>query len=88
MKIKPWSQYHQVVVETYYAITSGTSSRIRVRPINGQAFPTSMDVECSRSMRMQYPVGTKFRIHAKETDREGGKPFLYSHYDWPFEVVE
>ena len=88
MKIKPWSQYQQVVVETYNAIMPGTGSRVRVRPINGQAFPTTMDVECSRSMRMQYPIGTKFRIYAKETDREGGKPFLYSHYDWPFEVVE
>jgi hypothetical protein len=35
-----------------------------------------------------YPVGTRFRIYAKETNREDGKPFLYSHYDWPFEVVE
>lgn len=39
-------------------------------------------------MRKAYPIGTKFRIYAKETDREGGKPFLYSHFDWPFEVVE
>ena len=39
-------------------------------------------------MRKLYPVGTKFRIHAKETNREGGKPFLYSHFDWPFEVVK
>nr|WP_319515526.1 hypothetical protein [uncultured Cohaesibacter sp.] len=46
-----------------------------------------MDVECSRFMRMNHPVGTRFRIYAKETSREGGKPFLYSHFNWPYEVV-
>ena len=77
---KPWSQYQQVVVETYNAVKAGKSSRIHVRPVPGQPFPPSMDVECSRSMRKLYPVGTRFRIYAKETDREGGKPFLSSHF--------
>eukprot|EP00873_Tetraselmis_striata_P040192 jgi/Tetstr1/460456/TSEL_005715.t1 len=84
---KPWSQYQQVIVETYAATKSGKSSKIHVRPIPGQLFPTTMDVECSRSMRTAHPVGTRFRIHVKETCREGGKPFLYSHFNWPFEVV-
>jgi hypothetical protein len=47
-----------------------------------------MNVECSRSTRSRYPVGTCFDIYAKETDKEGGSPFLYSHYDWPFEVLD
>lgn len=85
---QPWSNYNQVIVETYYAVKSGKSSRIHVRPAAGQAYPQSMDVECSRTMRKAYPIGSKFRIWAKETDKEGGKPFLYSHFDWPFEVVE
>ena len=79
----PWSTYLQVVVETYY----GNRSHIRVRPVPGQSFPPTMDVECSRSMRKLHPLGTKFRIRAKETNKEGGKPFLYSHYNWPYEVV-
>jgi len=82
------SHYHQVTVETYEAVKRGKSSRIHVRPIEGQEFPTSMDVECSRKMRMRYPVGTRFRIYAKVTSREGGKPFLYSRYDWPYDVVQ
>jgi hypothetical protein len=84
---KPWSDYQQVVVETYFAVKPGKSSRIHVRPVPGQPYPPTMDVECSRSMRKMHPVGTKFRIYAKETDKEGGKPFLYSHFDWPFEIV-
>jgi hypothetical protein len=85
---KPWSPYRQVVVETYYAVKGGKSSRVHVRPVPGQPYPSTMDVECSRGMRSAYPIGTKFRIHAKETRKEGGKPFLYSHYDWPYEVVQ
>ena len=82
---KLWSPYVNVVVETYY--DTDPSRSIRVRPIPGQHFPPTINVECSRSMRMQYRVGTRFRIQAKLTDKEGGKPFLYSRYSWPFEVV-
>jgi hypothetical protein len=61
---KPWSQYQQVVVETYF----GKRSRVRVRPVLGQLFPPMMNVECSRSMRELYPVSTRLRIFAKETN--------------------
>ena len=84
---KTWSAYQQVVVETYSEINSGKSSRIHVRPMSGEVFPTYMDVECSHAMRMAHPVGTKFRIHAKVIDKEGGKPFLYTRFDWPYEKV-
>ena len=83
----PWAEYKQVVVETYSAVKPGKSSRIHVRPITGQPYPTTWDVECSRSMRTLHPVGTKLRIWAKETNKDGGKPFLYTHFSWPFEVV-
>lgn len=85
---RPWSDYQQVVVETYYAGSAGNKPRIRVRPILGQPFPPTMHVECSRSMRELHPVGTRLRIYAKETNKEGGKPFLYSRYDWPIELSE
>jgi hypothetical protein len=85
---EPWSHYHSVVIETYSARRSGTNTTVHARPIEGQPFPPNMDVECSRAMRTKHPVGTRFRIRAKETNREGGKPFLYSHFSWPYEVVE
>ena len=82
-----WSQYQQVIVETYAAIQPGKASRIHVRPIPGQPYPPTVDVECSREMRTSHPVGTRFLIHAKPTNREGGKTFLYSRFDWPYTVV-
>jgi hypothetical protein len=85
---KPWEQYQQVVIETYYEIKSGKSSRIHARPIAGEVFPTTLDVECSRAMRTGHPVGTRFRVWAKLTDLQGGGEFLYTSWQWPYEVVD
>lgn len=46
-----------------------------------------MNVECSRDMRKRYPVGTRFRVYAKEVTKEDGIPFLYTHYNWPYELI-
>jgi hypothetical protein len=84
---KPWSPYRQIIIETYQGPSRGAHGSVRARPIPGQFYPTSMNVECSRDMRRRFPVGTRFRVYAKETDREGGTPFLYSHPSWPYDVV-
>ena len=46
-----------------------------------------MHVECSKKLSKNYPVGTRFRIQAKLTDREGGGEYLYSYFGWPVEVL-
>jgi hypothetical protein len=38
-------------------------------------------------MRELHPIGTKFRVRAKLTDREGGGEFLHAPYRWPYVVV-
>jgi hypothetical protein len=38
-------------------------------------------------MSRKYPVGTRFRIWAKLTDREGCGQFLYTSWRWKFEVL-
>ena len=82
------SGYHYVIVETYFQVKSGKSTHVHVRPIEGQIFSVDLDVECSRDMRKNHKIGTKFRILAKETNREGGGKYLYSHHNWSYEVVE
>ena len=79
--------YREVVIETYRARGEPSRHRIRARPVGGQGFETSMKVECSSSMRTEYPVGTKFKVRATITDREGSPPFLYTSYRWPYEVL-
>ena len=79
--------YRNVVVETYRAIGEASRHEIRVRPLPGQGYPADMHVECSRPMRERHPVGTKFKIQATLKSKEDGPEFLYSHYNWDYEVL-
>ena len=85
---KPREPYVSIIVESYRpASTAGLHGDIHVRPIAGQGYATSLQVECSRSLVRNYPVGTRFRIRAKLTDLKGGGEFLYSYYGWDYEVL-
>jgi hypothetical protein len=81
--------YKTVIVESYLpAETSGLHGVVHIRPIPGQGLPTDIHVRCPKALSRNHPVGTRFRITAKLTDREGGKPFLHSHHNWPYEVLD
>ena len=75
------SAYRQVIVESFIAPT-GRRGVVHIRPIPGQAFSTTLFVECSKRLRNtdKYPLGTKFLLMAKMTDRLGGIPFLYAYH--------
>jgi hypothetical protein len=80
--------YRWIVVESYYPDnTSGLHGPIHIRPVEGQGYSTSLHVECSKSLSYSYPVGTRFRIRAKLTDREGSGDFLYSYFGWRYDVL-
>ena len=81
------SFYRDVIIETYPNTGGGSSKSLRARPVAGQKLDVSMNVECSSKMRKSHPVGSKFLISAKVTDREGGLPFLYSHFNTPYKVL-
>jgi hypothetical protein len=83
---KPKEPYRTVVVESYRESGSGLHGDVHIRPIPGEGFPPGIRVECSKQM-MRHPVGTKFRIKAKLTDKEEGGEFLYSYFGWKFEVL-
>lgn len=81
--------YQEVIVESYRpASTAGLHGAVHVRPVAGQGFPPGLHVECSRAIVRNYPVGTRFRIRAKLTDRLGQGQYLYSHYNWAYEVID
>ncbi|MCG8312025.1 MAG: hypothetical protein MI976_02315 [Pseudomonadales bacterium] len=82
-------KYIEITVESYIAEkTSGKHGKVHVRPVTGQLYPPTMDVECSRSMKNDYPVGTKFRIPVITKQKEQGEVFLYISYHWKFQVVK
>jgi len=78
--------YRELVVESALDPWSG---RARIQPVSGQAFATDMRVQCSRRLLdlAQYPIGTRFRLSARITDRQGGEPFLYAWHGDPVTVM-
>jgi hypothetical protein len=82
-------EYTEIIVESFIIDkTSGKRGIIHIRPIPNQfPFESDMFVECSKELTNDYPVGTKFKIKAKITSKEGGKPFIYSHYKWTYIVL-
>jgi len=78
--------YRELVVESALDPRSGG---VRIRPVSGQAFATDMRVQCSRRLLDlgQYPVGTRFLLSARITDRQGGAPFLYAWHGDPVTVM-
>lgn len=82
-------EYRLVDVESYVpGNSSGLHGKVHIRPCAGQGFSTDMHVECSKKLSRNYPVGTRFRIWAKLTDREGSGDFLYSYFGWKYEVLK
>lgn len=78
--------YRELVVESALDPRSG---KPRIRPVSGQAFATDMRVQCSRGLldTARYPVGTRFLLSARITDRQGGEPFLYAWHGDPVVVM-
>ena len=85
---KPNEPYVYIIVESYRPqSTSGLHGPIHIRPAPDQMFRQSLQVECSKSLSRRYPVGTRFRLRVKLTDKEGGGEFLYSYHGWPVKVL-
>ena len=80
--------YRWIEVESFIPDdTWGRHGLVHIRPVAGQGLSTDLFVECSKKLSRNYAVGTRFRIRAKLTDKEGGGEFLYSHFGWDYEVV-
>lgn len=85
---KPEEPYRQVLVESFRPpSTSGLHGEVHIRPLSGQGLSEALHVECSKRLSRDYPVGTRFEISAKLTDREGSGEYLYSFHRWPVKVV-
>ena len=69
--------------------SAGLHGEVHIRPCPGQGeFLPEMMVQCSKDLSSnQYAVGQKFKIKAKITCREGGKPFVYSSFKWAYTVL-
>jgi hypothetical protein len=77
--------YRQVAVESFV----DRAGAVRIRPMPGQAYSPALSVHCSRRLADTgiHPVGTRFLLFAKLTDRLGGTPFLYACHGDPDVVL-
>jgi hypothetical protein len=85
------AMYDNIIVGSFCPDNlSGHHGPVHIRPAADQKYPQSFLVECSNKLKKpdKYPIGTKFRIKVKLTNREDGTPFLYSHYKWNCEVIK
>lgn len=82
-------KYEYIIVESFIPEdNNGRHGPVHIRPLpNQHPFEPEMFVECSKDLSRDYPVGTRFRIKAKITDRQGGTPFIYSSYKWTYTVL-
>lgn len=86
---KPFELYREVVVESYKpAFSTGLRGKIHIRPVDGQGYAKDLHVECSKRLSTEFPVGTRFILRAKLTDREDGGEYLYSYHRWSVTVLE
>ncbi|SFC15321.1 hypothetical protein [Massilia yuzhufengensis] len=85
MARETWA-YREVAVESKADPRTG---RLRIQPVPGQAYATTLRVQCSRALldTGRYPPGTRFLLSAKLTDRLGGQPFLYAWHGDPVDVM-
>lgn len=95
--------YYSLWFESFRLINqSGHTNPVQLRLRSGQNIPDEIDLECKRrgvdphdllteckkDLMNKYPVGTKFHLKAKLTDRENGGMFFYSYFGWkPYEIV-
>lgn len=78
--------YRDVAIESVIDPRSGA---LRIQPMAGQAFASTLAVQCAQSLRdpARYPAGTRFLVSAKLTDRLGGTPYLYAYHGDPVVVL-
>ena len=80
--------YEEVLVESYIPEKSaGKHGKVHIRPVAGYKYSPNLHVECSKKLSENYPVGTRFKLQAKLTDRASGGEYLYSSYRWAYQVV-
>jgi len=80
--------YVTIIAESFKpARTSGLHGKVHMRPAPGQPFGQDLMIECSKTLTSAHPVGTRFRMRVKLTDREKGGEFLYSYHGWKVDVL-
>lgn len=69
--------FYGVVIESYLD-NQNKKGQIRLRPSMNQGFPQNIHVSCSREKRKSFPIGTRFKMDLKVSQKSDGKFYLKS----------
>jgi hypothetical protein len=80
------SDYQSLDVELFFDQRRGS---VRVRPLPGQRYSTSMVIECDKEFREHGKPGDKYRLLVKEKAKKtpDSRTHLYSRYSWGAEPI-
>ncbi|EPG5900996.1 TPA: hypothetical protein ACUT5J_001519 [Pseudomonas aeruginosa] len=75
------SDYEYIKAELFFDRRRGS---VRVRPLPGGKYPVDLVIECDKSFREKYPIGSRFLLPVKEKQKKSDdcRPHLYSRYSW------
>ena len=59
-----------------YLVSIKIGNKIRLKPLDGQSVPNYYFVECSRTLRKQYPIGTIYQSDVRLVQPKNRKPYL------------
>ncbi len=59
-----------------YLVSVKIGNKIRLKPLEGQNVASSYFVDCSRSIRKHYPIGTIFQSDVRLVHPKNRKPYL------------
>jgi hypothetical protein len=84
---KEKNEYRSIIVENYTRTKNpGPRTPVHTRPVAGQGFSTSLNVEVPSGLR-EYPAGYRFIIRAKLARHKNGTKYLKSYYRWDYKVL-
>lgn len=70
----------QIVAETFLNQGEPSTATRRVRPVAGQGYSSGLRIECSKAMRIAFPLGQKFLLDVQWKYFGTGAECLYANY--------
>lgn len=78
-----------VLIESYDLPTVGGFDRgLGLRAVKGQTFAPTLAIEGNKSLAMDYPSGTQFRVQAAMLKRTNGTDYLFTSWQWDVQVLD
>jgi hypothetical protein len=86
--MRPSVEHQSVEIESFQTEKAGVLSKVQLRPLRGQKFSSHLLLEGNKSLIVDYPVGTQFKVQAALMNRaSGGGQFLFTSWQWDSQVL-